>query len=57
MTLTPGNNFPDSNKHKECGLPRSTSETRSFLKALKSTNTFDGSGLDAPFNERISNVI
>ncbi len=40
--------FPDSNKHKLCGLPFSTRVTRSFLNARWSTYTGAGSGSLAP---------
>jgi len=35
-------------RHRECGLPLSTNETRSLRNARRSTYTVDGSGLDAP---------
>ena len=37
ITFTPGNNLPDSTKHSELGAPRSTSATRLFLNARRST--------------------
>lgn len=48
MTLIPGKSLPDSMRQMLCGAPRSTRVTRSFRRALVSTKTVVGSGLDAP---------
>jgi hypothetical protein len=44
--------FPDSIRHRLCGLPLSTSVTRSFRNARKSTYTVERSGLEAPCHKR-----
>jgi len=43
--------LPDSIIERLFGEPFSTKVTRSFLRALRSTYTVDGSGLEAPCNK------
>ena len=47
-----GHTLPDSATHTLCGLPFSTSVTRSLRSARRSTNTVVGSGLDAPWTTK-----
>ena len=42
--------LPDSERQMLCGEPFSRTVTRSFLRALRSTNTVVGSGLEAPWD-------